>query len=71
MTNSFRIFINPTTGNVYKEGEFMTRPDLAKGLRAIQSDPNAIHDGALTDTLVQELNTFGSIITREDFSNYK
>ncbi|KAF2364438.1 Gamma-glutamyltranspeptidase [Trinorchestia longiramus] len=65
------VFINPETGTVYKEGELLKRPDLAKTLRAIQDDPDALYSGALKDDLLLDLNEHGSIIEEKDITDYQ
>ncbi|RXG60978.1 Gamma-glutamyltranspeptidase 1 [Armadillidium vulgare] len=46
---SMSSFINPSTGDVYKEGEIMKRPKLVPTLRELQKDPDALYTGSLSD----------------------
>uniref|UniRef100_A0A2P2I3X9 Gamma-glutamyltranspeptidase 1-like n=1 Tax=Hirondellea gigas TaxID=1518452 RepID=A0A2P2I3X9_9CRUS len=64
------VFLNPATGQVYKEGEILRRPALAATLRAIQDDPLTLYTGELNKKLLQDLKELGSIIQEEDFKNY-
>ncbi|KAK8740381.1 hypothetical protein OTU49_002886 [Cherax quadricarinatus] len=68
---SMSVFINPDTGTVYEEGDTLTRPQLAKTLREIQSDPDALYTGQLADKLIQDIQSFDGIITIEDLQNYR
>ncbi|XP_071533348.1 scoloptoxin SSD14-like isoform X2 [Panulirus ornatus] len=68
---SMSVFINPDTGTVYKEGDILKRPQLAKTLRIIQDDPDALYTGQLADKLAEDIQSFKGIITAEDLRNYK
>lgn len=66
------IFINPSTNDVWIEGDIITRPVLAKTLKTIAVEgAKAIYNGSLTDVLVSDIKNFGGIITREDFLSYR
>ncbi|KAJ8722020.1 hypothetical protein PYW08_004422 [Mythimna loreyi] len=66
------LYVNPATGEVYNEGDYITEPTLAKTLDIIAEEgPQAIHNGSLTARLVQDIQSFGGIITEEDLRNYK
>ena len=65
------VFINPATGELYKEGEILRRPALAASLRAIQDDPDALYTGALSSNFLQDLASLGTIITAQDLAQYK
>ena len=64
------MFVDDTTGDVYKEGDTLRLPELAATLRVIQEDPDALYTGSLSDTLAQDLQNLGSIITAQDLQNY-
>ncbi|KAH9514847.1 Gamma-glutamyltranspeptidase 1, partial [Bulinus truncatus] len=65
------IFWNNSTNDLYKEGEIMKRPKLAKILKVIALEgAQAFYDGSLTGIILQDLKDIGSIITREDLQNY-
>ncbi|XP_037805054.1 scoloptoxin SSD14-like isoform X3 [Penaeus monodon] len=68
---SMSVFINPETGDVYKEGDTLKRPQLAKTLRDLQEDPDALYSGQLAAKLAQDIQSFGGIVTEEDLRMYK
>ncbi|XP_047488564.1 scoloptoxin SSD14-like isoform X2 [Penaeus chinensis] len=68
---SMSVFINPETGEVYKEGDTLKRPQLAKTLRDLQEDPDALYSGHLAAKLAQDIQSFGGIVTEEDLRMYK
>ncbi|KAG0719917.1 Glutathione hydrolase 1 proenzyme [Chionoecetes opilio] len=68
---SMSVFINPDSGDVYKEKEVLKRPQLAKTLRVIQDYPDALYSGQLADKLADDIQELGGIITSEDLRNYK
>ncbi|KAK9881213.1 hypothetical protein WA026_015330 [Henosepilachna vigintioctopunctata] len=66
------IFCNPKTGDVYKPGEFMKRPALAKTFETLATEGvKALYDGSLTKEFVQDITNNGGIITEEDMKNYR
>lgn len=65
------VFINPDTGDVYKENEILKRPQLANTLRILQEDPDALYTGQLANQLAGDIQGFGGIVTAEDLRNYK
>lgn len=66
------LYVNPVTGEVWKEGEYITEPTMAKTLDIIAEEgPQAIHNGSLTARLVQDIQSHGGIVTEEDLRNYK
>ncbi|XP_059154517.1 glutathione hydrolase 1 proenzyme-like [Physella acuta] len=65
------VFLNNQTGELFKEGEIMTRPKLANTLRVISREGmTAFYNGSLTDDILQDLQDIGAIISREDLFNY-
>ncbi|KAB7495155.1 hypothetical protein Anas_09325 [Armadillidium nasatum] len=57
---SMSSFINPSTGDVYKEGEIMKRPKLVPTLRELQKDPDALYTGSLSDGFLKDLQKLGN-----------
>ncbi|XP_064092975.1 scoloptoxin SSD14-like isoform X3 [Macrobrachium nipponense] len=68
---SMSVFINPETGEVYKEGEILKRPKLGQTLRVLQYEPDALYTGELSKKLVEDIQNFGGIISHEDLVNYR
>ena len=65
------VFINPDTGDVYKENDLVKRPQLAKTLRILQEDPDGLYTGQLANKLAEDIQELGGIITSEDLRDYK
>lgn len=66
------VFIKPGTSETYKEGEKLKRERLADTLDTIAREgADAIYNGSLTKVLVDDMRKYGSIITEQDFHNYK
>lgn len=66
------VFINPNTNDTYKEGEYLKRVKLAETLEVIAKEgADAIYNGSLTGSLVEDIQENGGIITAEDFYNYR
>jgi gamma-glutamyltranspeptidase/glutathione hydrolase/leukotriene-C4 hydrolase len=66
------IFINPQTGELFKQGEIIKRPQLAETFKAIANEGvDAFYNGSLTDNIMKDLQDFGAIITRNDLLNYE
>lgn len=68
---SMSVFVNPSTGRVYEEGDTLRRPALAATLRTIQHDPDSLYSGELSRKLLQDLDKFGSIIDQDDLLQYQ
>lgn len=68
---SMSVFVDPNTGDVYKENDTLKRPQLAKTLRILQDDPDALYTGQLADKLAGDIQGFDGIVTAEDLRNYK
>ena len=67
-----RIYINPVTNTVWKEGDNYTRPDFANTLERIATlGPQEFYEGKTAQGIVQDLQERGGIITMEDMKNYK
>ncbi|KAK3853171.1 hypothetical protein Pcinc_040274 [Petrolisthes cinctipes] len=67
---SMSVFLDPTTGDVYKEGDTLKRPQLAQTLRTLQTDPDALYTGQLADRLAQDIQSYDGIITQQDLMSY-
>ncbi|XP_058828929.1 scoloptoxin SSD14-like [Topomyia yanbarensis] len=68
------IFLDPDTGDVWKEGDRVRRPDFASSLEIIAEEgADALYskEGTLLPMLMQDLKAFGSLITEEDFYSYE
>ncbi|CAK1556347.1 unnamed protein product [Leptosia nina] len=66
------VYVNPATGEVWKEGDIIREPTLARTLDIIAEEgPEAIHNGSLTSALVRDIETFGGIITEDDLRNFR
>ncbi|XP_055615438.1 scoloptoxin SSD14-like isoform X2 [Toxorhynchites rutilus septentrionalis] len=68
------VFVNPATGDIWKEGDHLKRPDFAKTLEIIAeegSDALYSSKGSLLPKLMQDLKQFGSIIEDSDFYSYE
>lgn len=74
-TTSLReIFVDPETGDIFKEGDIIKRPDFARTLEVIAvegADALYSKNGSLLPILLNDLKTFGSIITEQDFLSYE
>ncbi|KAG5666201.1 hypothetical protein PVAND_017618 [Polypedilum vanderplanki] len=67
------IFINPSTNHTYKLGEKVKRLKLAETLEIIARDGvDAIYGGGeIGKKLIEDVQSYGGIITEEDLMNYK
>ncbi|XP_023218595.1 glutathione hydrolase 1 proenzyme-like isoform X1 [Centruroides sculpturatus] len=70
---SMKIFINNDTGDIFKEGEIMTRLDLARTLEkiALYGAAELYNEGETRENFVTDIQNFGGIITEEDLVNYR
>uniref|UniRef100_A0A182Y0C0 Gamma-glutamyltransferase n=1 Tax=Anopheles stephensi TaxID=30069 RepID=A0A182Y0C0_ANOST len=68
------VFINPATNRTWQEGDTIKRVKLAESLRIVARegvDSMYSRNGTLLRMLMQDLQSFGSIIDEEDFLNYR
>lgn len=68
------IFINPSTNDTWKEGDYIKRLALADSLEIIANEGvHALYskNGTLLPKLMQDLKGFDSILTEDDFYNYE
>ena len=57
-------------GILYKEGERLVQPDLAKTLRAIAIDPQSFYTGEIAQAIAADMKKNGGLITLKDLKNY-
>ncbi|XP_041979391.1 glutathione hydrolase 1 proenzyme-like isoform X2 [Aricia agestis] len=66
------LYVNPETGEVYKEGDLIKDPLFAQTLdRIAEEGPEAIHNGSMTASLARDIQGFGGIVTEDDLRNYR
>lgn len=68
------VFVDPETGDVWKEGDIIKRPDFAETLKVIAEEgADALYskNGSLLPILMEDLKEVGSLITEEDFLSYE
>ena len=73
---NFSIFLNYRkllfeNGAVLDLGSTITDKPLANTLRKIASDPNDFYNGSLAESIVQDVQSKGGILTLDDLANYK
>ena len=66
---SSRIFHR--NGNLYKEGERFTQPELAETLKRVAADPADFYHGKIAAEMADYLQQNGGLVTREDLAAYK
>ena len=57
-------------GTLYKKGELLVQPDLAKTLRAIAITPQSFYTGKIAQAIAADMKKNGGLITLEDLKNY-
>lgn len=63
------VFLNGT--ELKKEGDIVYMKKLADTLTAIsKGGASAFYNGTLADTMVQEMNSYGANVTKQDFAKY-
>ncbi|GAB0087187.1 Gamma-glutamyltranspeptidase [Sergentomyia squamirostris] len=66
------IYINPQTNTTWKMGDLIKRPQLAETLDVIAKEGvNALYNGSLTKGFIEDIKSFGGIVTEEDLLQYK
>lgn len=68
------IYVNPKTGDVWELGDLIKRPTLGDTLEIIAKegvDAMYSQNGTVAQILLRELRDMGSIITAEDFLQYR
>lgn len=65
-------FINQITNQVFDENDVIKRPKLAKTFETIANEgESAFYNGTLTDTIIDEIQTAGGLITKTDLKSYE
>ena len=66
------VFFNNIKNELYKVNSIIKRPKLAKTFEILAREgESAFYNGSLTDTIVNEIQTNGGIITRQDLQTYE
>ncbi|XP_046391098.1 scoloptoxin SSD14-like isoform X2 [Ischnura elegans] len=66
------ILINPATNHTWEDGDRIKRLALADTLEIIAEEGgDALYNGSLAKKFVDDIQSFGGIITLEDMANYK
>lgn len=66
-----RIYYKPD-GSVYRVGERMKFPDLARSLRLIsEQGAKAFYEGPIAEKIIADMATHDGLITKEDLKNYR
>uniref|UniRef100_A0A182N9R3 Gamma-glutamyltransferase n=1 Tax=Anopheles dirus TaxID=7168 RepID=A0A182N9R3_9DIPT len=68
------VFVNPATNDTWKRGDRFRQPALAETLKVIAEEgADALYSskGSLLPKLMQDLRDAGSILTEDDFYNYR
>lgn len=66
------IFVNRVNNEIYKTNSIIKLPKLAKTLETIAKEgESAFYNGSLTDTIVDEIQSEGGIITKSDLQSYQ
>ena len=59
-----KLYINPQTGDLYKEGETIELPQLGQTLSTLAKEgPDAFYNGSLTSDIVQEFKDAGTYLS--------
>lgn len=67
-----KVLFDENTGHVKKAGDIYKLPKLAETMRILAKEgAEAVYNGSLTSTLLEEMRKIGGIITAEDLANYK
>ena len=66
------VFIDPSTADVWKYNDLFTWPNLAVTYDNLaKRGGEDFYSGETMKLMVEDLKSFGSIITEEDFRNYE
>ncbi|KAJ8313340.1 hypothetical protein KUTeg_009126 [Tegillarca granosa] len=65
-----KTYTNPKTNKLYKEGDIIKLPKLAKTLSTLASNGESFYNGQLSKDMAQELSTEGALINSTDLKNY-
>lgn len=66
------MFVDPETNQFYRVGSIIKPTKICDTLSTIMLEGgNAIHNGSLTNLIVEDINALGGLVTKEDLNNYK
>lgn len=66
------IYINPETNHTWRYGDRIKRPKLAETLEVIAKEgAKALYNGTLTKGFIQDIQSFGGIVTEQDLLEYR
>jgi len=66
------IYVDPTTGDVYKENDTVYRTQLGQTYTTLASEGiDTFYSGEMAAQLVADMNKYGAIITTEDMAGYQ
>ena len=66
------LFVNKLNNELFVENSVMKRPKLAKTYEIIAKEgESAFYNGQLTDTIVNEVQSNGGILSKQDLQNYE
>lgn len=66
-----QVFVDPNTGDVYKQGDVYINQQLCKTMETISAEGvDVLYTGQLAEDLVNEIQQLGGIITLSDMANY-
>nr|CAD2204235.1 unnamed protein product [Meloidogyne enterolobii] len=70
------LFLNPSNGDYFREGQIIRNPQLAETLKklALTNDPINLfygNNGAIAKQIVEEFTQNGALITRKDLHSYR
>ncbi|CAH1782430.1 unnamed protein product [Owenia fusiformis] len=67
-----KLYTDPITGELKKEGDILYMPGLAKTLQIIaERGPDAFYRGELAKTIEDEIKMVGGVLTVDDLKRYK
>lgn len=65
-------FIDPLTNATYTNGQVVKRLILAETLKVIALEGGeALNNGSLTDSFIEDIKSMGGVITKEDMNDYE
>lgn len=66
------VYFNRISNELYKANSIIRRPKLAKTFEIIAKEgESAFYNGCLTDTILEEVNSKGGILTKADLQSYE
>ncbi|MEM7671966.1 MAG: gamma-glutamyltransferase [Verrucomicrobiota bacterium] len=58
-------------GKLFKAGDTLKQPDLAKSLKQIAKDPDAFYTGDIAEKIAKNMDKNGGMITLDDLASYQ